>query len=98
MWHCDVVVMSTSQLHSTKPELRFCTILLAVCQRFINNAEDLDINTLMYNLLDCSNNYSITGNLWNFYRDKVNDDENENNVPGDYGIISNKIATSRSIQ
>ena len=65
---------------------------------FINNAEDLDINTLMYNLLDCSNNYSITGNLWNFYRDKVNDDENENNVPGDYGIISNKIATSRSIQ
>ena len=24
MWHCGVVVITTAQLHSTKPELRFC--------------------------------------------------------------------------
>ena len=65
---------------------------------FIDNAEDLDIDLLVYNLLDCSNSYSIIpGNLWNCYRDKSNNDENENNVPGDYRIISNKIAASRSI-
>ena len=25
LWHCGVVVITTAQLHSTKPELRFCT-------------------------------------------------------------------------
>ena len=24
LWHCGVVVIATAQLHSTKPELRFC--------------------------------------------------------------------------
>ena len=24
MWCCDVVVITTAQLHSMKPELRFC--------------------------------------------------------------------------
>ena len=24
-WHCGAVVITTTQLHSTKPELRFCT-------------------------------------------------------------------------
>ena len=24
MWHCGVVVITTAQLHSTKPKLRFC--------------------------------------------------------------------------
>ena len=34
----------------------------------------------MYNLLECSENCSITsGNLWNYYRDEVNDSANENN-------------------
>ena len=25
MWRCGVVVITTEQIHSTKPELRFCT-------------------------------------------------------------------------
>ena len=34
---------------------------------FIKNAEDLDIIMLMYNLLEYSDNYSITsGSLWNY--------------------------------
>ena len=33
----------------------------------------------MYNLLEYSDNYSMTsGNLWNYYKDAVNDDANEN--------------------
>ena len=33
---------------------------------------------LIYNLLEYSDNYSMTsGSLWNYYRDDINDDENE---------------------
>ena len=33
----------------------------------------------IYNLLEYSDNNSMaSGSLWNSYRDKVNDDENEN--------------------
>ena len=48
---------------------------------FIDNAEDLDIVTTMYNLSEFNDNYSITsGSLWNYYRDEVNDDANEINT------------------
>ena len=45
--------------------------------------EDFDIVIAMYNLLEYSGNYSLTsGSLWNYYRDKMNDDANErNNAP-----------------
>ena len=36
-----------------------------------DNAEDLDVVMLMYNLLECSKNYKkTTGSLWNYYRDE----------------------------
>ena len=35
---------------------------------------------LMYNLLEYSENYSMTSrNLWNYYRDEINNDESETN-------------------
>ena len=35
----------------------------------------------VYNLLEYSENYSMTsGILWNYYKDKANDDVNENSV------------------
>ena len=35
---------------------------------------------MIYNLLELSDNYSITsGSLWNYYRDEENGDANENN-------------------
>ena len=41
---------------------------------FINNAEDLDIVMPINSLLKYSDNYSMTsGNLWNSYRDEIND-------------------------
>ena len=49
---------------------------------FIYSAKDLDIVMLMYNLLEHSDNYSMTsGYLCNYYSDEVNGsaDENENN-------------------
>ena len=76
---------------------------------FIDNAEDLDIVMPMYNLLEYSDNYSVTsGSLWNYYRDEVNDDENENYDDDDDDdddddnnnnrINNNKTITSRSFE
>ena len=46
---------------------------------FTENAEDLDIVMSMYNLLEYSDNYFMTsGSLWNYHKDKIYDEENEN--------------------
>ena len=51
----------------------------------------------MYILLKYSDNYSMTsGSLWNYYRDDVNDDANENNVARNK-ISNNKSITSKSL-
>ena len=43
----------------------------------IHNAGDLDVVMLMCNLLKYSQNYSMTsGSLWNYYRDKIYDFNN----------------------
>ena len=48
----------------------------------IENAEDLDIVIPVYNLLGYSKNYSKTsGSLWNYYRDELADEANDNNNP-----------------
>ena len=46
----------------------------------VENAEDLDIVMPMCNLLEYSKNYSKTsGSLWNYYRDELTDETNDNN-------------------
>ena len=53
-----------------------------IYNKFIYSAKDLDIVMLMHNLLEYSDNYSMTsGYLCNYYSDEVNGsaDENENN-------------------
>ena len=41
----------------------------------IDNAKDIDVAMLMYNLIECSNSYSkISGILWQYYRDEPNND------------------------
>ena len=53
----------------------------------------------MYNLLEYSDNYSITsGSLWNFYRDEINYSANENNDASNYRINNNKSTTSKSFE
>ena len=66
---------------------------------FIDSAEDCDIVMSMYNLLEYSGNYSITsGSLFDYYRDEVNDDANENNDAGNYRVNNEKTMTSKSFE
>ena len=52
----------------------------------------------IFNFLESGCNYSMTlGNLWNCYRDEVNDDANENNADN-YGINNNKTTVSKSFE
>ena len=40
----------------------------------IDNTQDIDIVMPMYNLIECSDNYSKTsGSLWKYYKDDLND-------------------------
>ena len=53
----------------------------------------------MYDLLEHSDNYSMTsGSLWNYHRDEVSDLANENNDANNYRINNNKTATSKSFE
>ena len=64
---------------------------IKIYNKFIENVEDLDIVMAMYNLLECSNNYSMTsGSMWNYYRDEINDYANENTA------INNRINNSKT--
>ena len=61
------------------------------------NAEGLDIVMSMYNLLECSDNYSMTSeSLWIYYRDEVNADATE--IVANYRINNSKVTTSRSFE
>ena len=65
---------------------------------FVHNAEDRDIVMPMYNQLEYSDNYSMTsGNLWNYYRDEINDYMNENDANNNR-INNNKTIASKSFE
>ena len=58
----------------------FINCILKINGIKIDNAEDLDVVTPMYNLLKYSKNYrKTTGSLWNYYRDEPNSSTNDNN-------------------
>ena len=62
------------------------------------NAEDLDIVMAMYNLLEFNKSYSKTSaSLWNYYRDKLTDDTNDNNGPNKNVINSKSFKYKTSI-
>ena len=53
----------------------------------------------MYNLLEYSDSYSMTsGSLWSYYRDEVNDYDNENDNANNNRINKNKTITSKSFE
>ena len=65
----------------------------------VDNAEDLDIVMPMYNLLEYNDGYSMTlTSLWNYYKEEVNDDVNENNPASNHRINKNKTTTSKSFE
>ena len=64
----------------------------------VENAEDLDIVTLMYNLLKYSKNYSKTSaSLWSYYRDELPDGTKDNNDPNKNVINSKSFKYKASI-
>ena len=52
----------------------------------------------LYNLLEYSDNYSMTSaSLRDYYRDEVSDNADENSFVNNYRINNNKTTTSKSL-
>ena len=50
----------------------FRSCISKINSKLIDNAEDLDIVMSIYNLLEYSQNYSMTsGSLWNYHSDEI---------------------------
>ena len=77
----------------------FRSCISKINNMFVDNAEDLDIVMLMHNLLEYSDNYSMTsGRLCHFYKDETNDDKHENdNAYNNNTITSNSFAYKTKI-
>ena len=72
------------------------TLTQEIINRFIENAEDLDIVRLLYNLLKYSDHYSMTSeSLRNCCKDKANVGANENNIACNYTINNRNTTTSK---
>ena len=77
-----ILILLRVHLHALLVDLLavavFRSWISKISNTFIDNAENLDIVILMYNLLQYSDNYSMTsGRFWNYYRDEVNDSADE---------------------
>ena len=58
----------------------FVSCITRINGELIEDADDLDINMPMYNLLEYSKNYRETiGSLYNYYTDELSDDAGDNN-------------------
>ena len=72
----------------------FVSCITRINGELIEDADDLDIVMPMYNLLEYSKNYRKTiGSLYNYYRDELggNDNNNDNTVNSDTFRYKNKI-------
>ena len=59
----------------------FVSSITRINGKLIEDADDLDIVMPMYNLLEYSKNYRKTiGSLYNYYRDELSDDADDNNL------------------
>ena len=57
----------------------FVSCIIRINDELIEDSDDLDIVMPMYNLLEYSKNYRKTiGSLYNYYRDELSDDANDN--------------------
>ena len=76
----DTVDAKEKKINLTfKNDAPFISCISKINGIFKGNAEDSNIVMSMYRLLEYSENYSmISGGLWNYYRDEVNDAVNGN--------------------
>ena len=76
----------------------FISCISKINGKLIENAEDLDIVMPMYNLFEYSENYrKTTDSLWNYYRDELTDETNDNNSPNK-NILGNTYNIPRQIR
>ena len=76
----------------------FTKCITKINNGLIDNAEDLDIVMPMYNLFEHSKTYKkTTGSLWNYYRDELSYDTNDNNNPNKNVINSESFKYKTSI-
>ena len=62
-----------------KNNVPFVSCITRINGELIEDADDLDIVMPMYNLLEYSKNYRKTiGSLYNYYRDELTNDQNDN--------------------
>ena len=80
-----------------KNNASFVSCITRINGELIEDPDDLDIVMPMYNLLEYSKNYRKTiGSLYNYYRDELggNDNNNDNTVNSDTFRYKNKITGS----
>ena len=76
----------------------FISCITKVNGELIEDAEDLDIVMPIYNLLEYSKNYKKTvGSLYNYYRDELSDDGNNNNFLNNNVVDSNTFKYKNKI-
>ena len=107
--HAHIVVKRTVTVDSTnannwpnktlafKKNILFRSRISKINNTSVDNVEDLFIVMLKCNLLDCGDNCSVTSCLWNYYRDEVNDNANENNADN-YRIDNSNTLVSKSFE
>ena len=76
----------------------FVSCITRINGELIEDADDLDIVMPMYNLLEYSKNYRRTiGSLYNYYRDELSDDADDNNFDNIKVINSNTFKYKNKI-
>ena len=76
----------------------FVSCIARINEELIEDADDLDIVMPMYNLLEYSKNYRKTmGSLYNYYRDELSDDADDNNFDNIKVINSNTFKYKNKI-
>ena len=76
----------------------FVSCITRINAELIEDADDLDIVTCMYNLLEYSKNYRITiGSLYNYYRDESSDNADDNNFDNIKVVNSNTFKYKNKI-
>ena len=76
----------------------FVSCITRINGELIEDANDLDIVIPMYNLLEYSKNYTKTkGSLYNYYRDELSDDADDNNFDNIEVVNSNTFKYKNKI-
>ena len=81
-----------------KNNAAFISCISKINGKLVENADDLDVVMPMYNLLEYSKRYKkTTGSLFNYYRDELSNDTDDDNSPNMQVINSKSFKYKASI-